>query len=109
MVGLDGTLRWAWNSWPEDPFTDASFRFTWAAGAVYLAYPGGVPSYRFLELRNGIIAAEKIRILREKGLFRNELDALAKRYDHKVRGKIDLDKLKEDTQKIVNRLVSGSL
>ena len=103
MVGLDGMLRWAWNSWPEDPFADASFRYTWAAGAVYLAYPGGVPSYRFLELRNGIVAAEKVRILKEKGLFADEFAALAKRYDFKVRGKIDLAKLKDDTQKLVNR------
>ena len=65
--------RWAWHSGPVDPFVDASFRYTWNAGAIYIAYPGGVPSYRFLELRNGIVAAEKIRILKEKGLFKDEI------------------------------------
>ena len=106
MVGLDGMLRWAYNSWPEDPFVDASFRYTWQAGAVYIAYPGGVPSYRFLELRNGIIAAEKIRILKEKGLFRDEIAALSKRYSYDSdwrTGKTNLAKLKEETLKLVNR------
>ena len=42
-------------------------------------------------------------IRREKGLFGDELAALAKRYDHRVRGKIDLAKLRDDTQKLVNR------
>ncbi len=99
-------LRWAYNSWPEDPFVDASFRYTWQAGAVYIAYPGGVPSYRFLELRNGIIAAEKIRILKEKGLFRDEIAALSKRYSYDSdwrTGKTNLAKLKEETLKLVNR------
>ena len=104
MVGLDGFLRWAWNSWPEDPFVDGSFR-KWHAGDTYLAYPGGVPSYRFLELRNGIVVAEKLRILKEKGLFKDEIAALAKRYSYKdaMAGKTDCEKLKADTLKLVNR------
>ena len=36
----------------------------WRAGDTFLVYPGGQPSWRFLELRNGIVAAEKARILR---------------------------------------------
>lgn len=35
--GLDGYLRWAYNSWPEDPYT-ASFRYV--SGDEYLVYPG---------------------------------------------------------------------
>ena len=61
---LDGFLRWAFNSWPEDPMKDATFN-SWAPGDTFLAYPDGSPSVRFLELRNGIVAAEKYRILRE--------------------------------------------
>ena len=104
MVGLDGFLRWAWNSWPEEPFYDGSFR-GWRAGDTYFAYPGGVPSYRFLEMRNGIATAEKIRILKEKGLFKDELAALAKRYSYKeaMAGKTNCAKLKEETLKLVNK------
>ena len=80
MVGLDGFLRWAWNSWPADPYKDASFGW-WRAGDTYLCYPDGTPSWRFLELRNGIIAAEKVRLLREAGLWVKALEAIASRFD----------------------------
>ena len=66
FMGLDGFLRWAWNSWPQDPVEDASF-WRWRSGDTFLCYPGGEPSWRFLELRNGIVAAEKLRILKESG------------------------------------------
>ena len=104
MVGLDGFLRWAWNSWPEDPATDGSFGH-WRAGDTYLVYPGGAPSFRFLELRNGIATAEKIRLLKEKGLFAEEIAALAKRYDYTeaIANKTDFAKLKAETLALVNR------
>lgn len=35
----DGFLRWAYNSWTEDPLRDSRFR-TWPAGDTYLVYPG---------------------------------------------------------------------
>ncbi len=57
-TGLDGFLRWAYNSWPQDPDRDASFG-NWPAGDTFLVYPDGNPSVRFLELRNGISAALK--------------------------------------------------
>jgi hypothetical protein len=109
MVGLDGFLRWAWNSWPEEPFYDGSFR-GWRAGDTYFAYPGGVPSYRFLEMRNGIATAEKIRILKEKGLFKDGIAALAKRYAYDrdwQTGKTNLAKLKAETLKLVNSTSKG--
>ena len=104
MVGLDGFLRWAWNSWPEDPVKDGSFR-GWRAGDTYLAYPNGEPSFRFLEMRNGIATVEKIRILKEQGLFADDIAALAKRYDYKeaMANKTNFEKLKDDTLKLVNR------
>lgn len=74
VFGLDGLLRWAFCSWPENPIKDASFG-NWRAGDTYLAYPNGEPSIRFLELRNGIIAAEKLRILREEGVITSEDEA----------------------------------
>ena len=65
--GLDGYLRWAYNSWPEDPVHDSRFR-TWAAGDTYLVYPGNCPSIRFERLVRGIQAWEKLHILRENGV-----------------------------------------
>ncbi|MDR0799335.1 MAG: DUF4091 domain-containing protein [Dysgonamonadaceae bacterium] len=64
-AGLDGFLRWAYNSWTENPETDSRFR-TWPAGDTYIIYPGGRSSIRFERLREGIQDFEKIRILREQ-------------------------------------------
>lgn len=40
-LGLCGYLRWAYNSWGEDPLRDSRFR-QWPAGDTYLVYPGFV-------------------------------------------------------------------
>ena len=61
----DGFLRWAYNSWTEDPLRDSRFR-TWPSGDTYAIYPGGRSSIRFERLRDGIEDAEKIRLLREE-------------------------------------------
>ena len=105
---LDGFLRWAWNSWPEDPMHDASYTGIgggWKAGDTYLVYPDGSPSLRFLELRNGIVAAEKIRILKEQGLFADEIAALAAKFDRKaaLSNKANFGKLKAEVLGLVNR------
>ena len=104
MVGLDGFLRWAWNSWPQDPCADASYGF-WRAGDTFLCYPGGEPSWRFLELRNGIIAAEKVRILKEQGLFKDELAKVATLYkaDEAVKNKSNFPAIRKATLDAVNR------
>ena len=104
MVGLDGFLRWAWNSWPQNPKEDATY-WNWRAGDTFLCYPGGEPSWRFLELRNGIIAAEKIRILRDAGLFTEELAKIASLYkvDEAIQNKSDFPAIRKATLDIVNR------
>ena len=104
MCGLDGFLRWAWNSWPQDPVKDATY-WIWRAGDTYLVYPDGSPSLRFLELRNGIIAAEKVRILQEQGLYKDEIKKLSLKFDpvEASKGKSDYEKLKRETLKIVNK------
>ena len=104
MLGLDGFLRWAWNSWPRNPKEDASFG-GWRAGDTFLCYPDGEPSWRFLELRNGIIAAEKVRILRERGLFTDDLAKVASLYkvDEAVHNKSDFRAIRKRTLDIVNR------
>ena len=43
-------------------------------------YPDGSPSFRLLELRNGIVAAEKLRILGAS----DESRALLKHFDYNV-------------------------
>jgi len=63
--GFDGFLRWAYNSWPENPEIDS--RYTkWPSGDTFLIYPGPRSSVRFERLREGIQDYEKIRILREE-------------------------------------------
>ncbi len=62
-LNLDGFLRWAYNSWPEDPMHDSRF-VTWPSGDTYLIYPGPYSSVRFERLREGIQDYEKIRILK---------------------------------------------
>jgi hypothetical protein len=61
--GFDGYLRWAYNSWVEDPLKDSRFR-TWPAGDTYQIYPGPRSSIRFERLREGIQDYEKIHIVR---------------------------------------------
>ena len=114
FAGLDGFLRWAWNSWPEDPMHDASYTGIgsgWKAGDTYLVYPDGSPSLRFLELRSGIVAAEKVRILKEEGLFADEIAALGAKFDRKaaLANKADFGKLKSETLGIVNNMSVGSV
>ena len=104
IVGLDGFLRWAWNSWGEDAMSDASY-WWWRAGDTFLVYPDGSPSWRFFELRNGIVAAEKIRILKEQGLFTAEIAELSKRFIVKdaVANKSNYVAIRKATLDLVNR------
>ena len=102
--GLDGFLRWAYNSWPANPIVCGNYG-GWAAGDTYLIYPDGSPSIRFLELERGIVAAEKFRILKEQGKRKAELDALAKRFDPgraMSRDGEDFERLEADTLAVVN-------
>jgi hypothetical protein len=60
----NGFLRWAYDSWPDDPMRDARYG-SWAAGDCYMVYPGGNSCIRFEKLREGIVDYEKIRIIKE--------------------------------------------
>lgn len=64
--GLDGYLRWAYNSWVENPLVSTDFT-SWPSGDCFLVYPGDRSSIRFERLRDGIEGWEKIRLLREWG------------------------------------------
>ncbi|MDR0567541.1 MAG: DUF4091 domain-containing protein [Prevotellaceae bacterium] len=60
--GLDGFLRWSYNSWVENPVLDSRFR-TWPAGDTYIVYPQARSSIRFERLREGVQDYEKISAL----------------------------------------------
>lgn len=64
-IRYDGFLRWAFNSWPEDPRQDSRFG-SWPSGDTYIIYPGAPSSVRFERLIEGIEDYEKIRILKEE-------------------------------------------
>ncbi len=90
-----GFLRWAFNSWVEDPFLDTKHT-TWDAGDCFLVYPGPRSSIRFERLREGIQEYEKIRILRrlaerstrdEVKAALGELDAVLARFTYETANK----------------------
>lgn len=61
---FDGFLRWAYNSWVENPLTDSRFR-TWPAGDTYIVYPDARSSIRYERLLEGVQDFEKIHITRK--------------------------------------------
>lgn len=68
---MDGYLRWAYDSWPEDPLHDSRFT-AWPAGDTYQVYPGPMTSIRFEKLIEGIQDFEKIHVL--KALYTKQGD-----------------------------------
>lgn len=63
---FDGFLRWAYNSWVDNPFADCRWpKRNWPAGDCFLVYPGNRTTLRFETLRDGIEDFEKIQILRK--------------------------------------------
>lgn len=73
-ANYDGYLRWAYNSWVENPLTDSRFR-TWPAGDTYIVYPEARSSIRFEKLIEGIQDVEKVRILRKEFEEANTTDS----------------------------------
>lgn len=60
--GVNGYLRWAYNSWPADPEKDSRFT-AWSAGDTYIIYPKAYASIRWAKLTEGIQQYEKFRHL----------------------------------------------
>ena len=79
-AGLDGFLRWAYDSWPSDPLLCADFlgpHGHWPAGDTFLCYPHGWSSKRLANMRAGIQDYEKLRLLTLTGLMnRAQLSSL---------------------------------
>ncbi|MBZ4189431.1 DUF4091 domain-containing protein [Niabella beijingensis] len=63
-AGYNGVLRWAFNSWVEQPLVDSRFR-TWPAGDTYIVYPQARSSIRYERLLEGIQDYEKVRIVKK--------------------------------------------
>ena len=112
MIGFDGFLRWAANSWPKDPYEDASYRTEgcWQPGDTFLIYPRGELSSRLIALRSGVVAAEKMRILREEGSGKREeveatIKGLADPYGFRsaVQGKLDFAEFRRGVEAFVNK------
>lgn len=61
----DGYLRWAYNSWPEEPMTDSRFR-AFTSGDTFIAYPLGRSSIRLERLVQGIQEYEKVQVMKNK-------------------------------------------
>jgi hypothetical protein len=64
---LDGYLRWTYNSWPQDVYTDPSFRY--GQGDEYIVYPGAdgpVSSIRWETFTDGLDDAELLRRYAER-------------------------------------------
>ena len=107
IVGFDGFLRWAANSWPKNPYEDASYRpRDWRAGDTFFIYPNGELSARLIALRNGVVAAEKLRILKEAGVdVSKEVADIASKYGYKtaIYGKLDFPAFTRAMEAMVNR------
>ena len=107
-VGYDGYLRWAYNSWVNDPLHDTRFR-QWAAGDTYIIYPYGRSSVRFEKVIEGIQAYEKIRVLREKFTAEGntaklaELDELVKPFNLESQHSKDFSTLIEKACTVLNK------
>lgn len=63
----DGMLRWAYNSWAEDPQYDSRYG-GWNSADTYFVYPYNRSSVRFERFIDGIEVAEKVRQLRAEGV-----------------------------------------
>ncbi len=100
MAGFDGFLRWAANSWPEDPYKDASFKTAnWRAGDTFLVYPSGELSSRMISLRAGVVAAVKMTILGDE----KKMKEIASRYGWRgaMAGKIDFAGFRREVEEFV--------
>ena len=75
--GVDGYLRWAYNSWTEDPVSDSRFT-AWEGGDTYIVYTEARSSVRWERLIEGIQAFEKYHILKEEAIQTNNQTNLSR-------------------------------
>ena len=105
IAGLDGLLRWAYNSWPKTLPENADYASLFA-GDTFLVYPDGSPSIRLLMLQNGLEAAEKYKLLRAEGICGDELDEVVKLFDAKKslwKKPPYFTEIREESDKVLNK------
>ncbi len=106
--GFTGYLRWAYNSWPQNPLTDSRFT-AWPAGDTFQVYPGPMTSIRFEKLIEGIQDFEKIHILQD-GFKQSgnqakieELNQLLSTFDLKMLKEIPSEKIVDEAKSKLNQ------
>lgn len=100
--GLDGYLRWAYNSWVESPSLDSRFS-AWAAGDTYLVYPMNASSARFEKMIEGIQMFEKIQLLKADPRHARTIRKLLQPFGY---GQINGASLQKDINKVSGYLNS---
>lgn len=94
--GLDGYLRWAYNSWVESPNKDTRFH-TWAAGDTYMVYPMNESSARFEKLIEGIQMFEKIQVLKSESRHAKAIGKLLQPFAY---GQLNAVSLQKNIEKV---------
>lgn len=96
--GLDGYLRWAYNSWTVSPEEDSRFT-AWPAGDTYVIYPFSVSSIRWERLVQGIQLFEKYKIKLAEAKAYGDEERVAEL--EKLLEDIDLKKISTDSGRMV--------
>lgn len=102
--GLDGYLRWAYNSWTVVPEEDSRFT-AWPAGDTYVVYPFSVSSIRWERLVQGIQQFEKFRMLLAEAKVNGD-DVRVKELEELLKS-VDIKKISTDSEAIVNGFRNG--
>ncbi len=105
IADYDGMLRWAYNSWPEDPMYDSCYG-NWNSGDTYLVYPYNRSSIRFERLIDGIEVYEKVHILRRKGVDMTELNKVFEEINRMNinESKLPWNEMVDKANKVLNQL-----
>lgn len=102
--GLDGYLRWAYNSWTVSPEEDSRFT-AWPAGDTYVIYPFSISSIRWERLVQGIQLFEKYKIRLAAAKAEGNTEHVAEL--EKLLEDIDLKKISTDSSRMVGAFSEG--
>ena len=108
-LGVDGYLRWAYNSWGENPLQDSRFR-QWSAGDTFLVYPGFRSSVRFEKMIEGIQQYEKLQILKKENKVKKSVMRKLEDYINSlsIQNLLEEGRASSDIHKITNLLNDAS-
>ena len=96
--GLDGYLRWAYNSWTVTPEEDSRF-IAWPAGDTYVIYPFSISSIRWERLVQGIQQYEKYKIRLAEAKAEGNQERIAEL--ESLLEYIDLNRIATDSERMV--------